>query len=199
MSFKETIKKFIGSNDKKANNIIFLLIIGILLLIGSTYFSDDSKKNEDLSDDQPVKSSSIFTNQNSKDIIDNYANNIENKLEDILSKIRGVGSVEVMVTLEDTAERIPAINTTTIIEKTDEKDYQGGTRATNKENEINEIVTKSSDDEGLVILKEIKPKVKGVIVVAQGVDNIKVKEDLYSAVKTVLGLSGNKVEVFLSD
>ncbi|WP_066500252.1 stage III sporulation protein AG [Abyssisolibacter fermentans] len=199
MSFKETINKFIGSNDKKANNLIFLLIIGILLLIGSTYFSDDSKKNEDLSDDQPVQSSSIFTNQNSKDIIDNYANNIENKLEDILSKIRGVGSVEVMVTLEDTAERIPAINTTTIIEKTDEKDYQGGTRATNKENEINEIVTKSSDEEGLVILKEIKPKVKGVIVVAQGVDNIKVKEDLYSAVKTVLGLSGNKVEVFLSD
>ena len=50
----------------------------------------------------------------------------------------------------------------------------------------------------LTVLKEIKPTIKGVIVIAKGADNLEVKEMLYEAVKTVLGISGNKVEVYSS-
>ncbi len=59
-----------------------------------------------------------------------------------------------------------------------------------------QVVTNSEG--GMIVLKEIKPKVKGVIVVAQGAEDIEVKEMLYEAVKTVLGISGNRVEVYSS-
>ncbi len=37
---------------------------------------------------------------------------LEKKLEDILSQLKGVENVRVMITLEDTVEKIPAFNTT---------------------------------------------------------------------------------------
>ncbi|WDV47941.1 hypothetical protein PV797_09660 [Clostridiaceae bacterium M8S5] len=191
-NFKESIKRMFSDKDKKNSNIIFLLVIGILLLIGSVYFSTDGETTGDIGKVNSDIASTVKSEQS-----DDTARFMEDKLKNILSKIKGVGNVEVMVTLEDTTERIPAINKTITVESTNEKDYQGGTRSTNKQDEINEIVTKSSN-EGLVILKEIKPKVKGVIVVAGGIEDMKVKEDIYLAVKTVLGITGNKVEVFLS-
>ena len=101
-----------------------------------------------------------------------------------------------MVNLEDTAERIPAFNTTTINENTNENDSGGGAREVMREDLKQEVVTANGDS--MMIIKEVKPNVKGVIVVAEGAEDILVKEKLYSAVKTVLGIAGNKVEVYSS-
>jgi len=46
-----------------------------------------------------------------------------------------------------------------------------------------------------VILKEIYPKVKGVIIVAQGGDNVEIKNQLISAVMSLMDLDANKIEV----
>ena len=45
------------------------------------------------------------------------------------------------------------------------------------------------------ILKEIYPKVKGVIIVAQGGDNVEIKNQLISAVMSLMDLDANKIEV----
>ena len=50
----------------------------------------------------------------------------------------------------------------------------------------------------VVVLKEVKPNIRGVIVVAEGAEDIRVLEALYEAVKTVLGVSGNRVQIFPS-
>lgn len=46
------------------------------------------------------------------------------------------------------------------------------------------------------MLREIKPQVRGVIVVAEGAEDIEVKMRLYDAVKTVLQVSGDRVQVY---
>ena len=81
-------------------------------------------------------------------------------------------------------------------ENTNEKDSGGGVREVIREDLKREIVT--DNDKSLMIIKEVRPNVRGVIVVAEGAEDILIKEQLYSAVKTVLGIQGNKVEVYSS-
>ena len=120
-----------------------------------------------------------------------YKNNL-----DTSSQLKGVGKVKVMITLEDTIEKIPAFNTNKNSETTSEIDSQGGTREIVREDMS--IQTLTSSEGGLMVLKEIKPTVRGVIVIAEGAEDLEIKEMLYEAVKTVLGISGNKVEVYSS-
>jgi stage III sporulation protein AG len=80
-------------------------------------------------------------------------------------------------------------------ETTSETDSEGGKREITREDEVTQLINLSND---VIILKEINPNIKGVIVVAEGADNGVVLETIYEAVKTVLGVSANKVQVFSS-
>ncbi|WP_425448600.1 stage III sporulation protein AG [Dethiothermospora halolimnae] len=192
----EEIRKFFQKNNSKKllTNLTVLLIIGIILLLMASILGNKDNKSKD---------NTIKTNNKkvkSELLIDDYASNIEKKLQNIVSKIQGVGEISVMVTLEDTAERIPAVDVTESNEKTNEKDSQGGTREMIRNDRTKNVVTtNSSNGEGLIVIKEVKPQVKGVIVVAEGAEDIKIKEKIYRAVKTVLSISGNRVEVFSSN
>ena len=170
--------------------LIVLLVGAVLLILSSIIFDSKDKKDP-------------FTNKNLQNDelelkTDDYAEILEKKLESILSEIDGVGNVNVMITLEDTSEKVPAINTTKNQETSNEEDSQGGIREVLREDSTSQIVTKGSDGT-LIVLKEIKPEVKGVIVVAEGADDLQVEEKLYHAVKTVLDIPGNKVEIYSSN
>lgn len=94
--------------------------------------------------------------------MDNNANNMdvtENKLSNILSKIEGVGDVEVMITYED-------VSTFSNIMSTDDN---------------------------------ISNNVKGVIIVATGVDNFDTKYYIEQAVKTALCVTSDQVDVFIME
>ena len=154
--------------------------------------------NEDLSN---KKNETIQVNKKDTSNIElhkDYGQLLEKRLEIILSEIKGVGKVKVMITLEETTEKIPATNSKINNEKTMETDSQGGVREINREDSNIEIATIGSDG-SVLVLKEIQPKVKGVIVVAEGAYDLEIKEKLYQAVKTVLGVSGNRVEVYSSN
>ncbi len=188
---------FSPKNQKKTtSNLIILLFAGAIVLLLSNFILSDKTNN-----------GKFISNENDNELRErhetnlmeeNYASSIESKLEEILKKIKGVGDVHVMITFEDTEEKVPVFNTTQTTERTDEKDAQGGTREITREDFSQQIVIGGSGD-SLMIIKETKPRVKGVIVVAEGAEDIAIKEKLYSAVKTVLGISGNKVEVYSSN
>lgn len=187
----DKIKKYIeGANNKKfMNNLFIILIIGIILLIVANIFIEQ-KKGAKIDLESEEKLDEPINNDLDYGII------LERKLEDILSQLKGVSKVKVMITLEDTVEKIPVFNTTKNNETTNEIDSQGGTREIVREDMTIQAVTGSEGS--LIVLKEIRPTVKGVIVIAEGVEDLSVKEMLYEAVKTVLGIPGNKVEVYSS-
>lgn len=121
---------------------------------------------------------------------------IAQQLQETLSAIEGAGRVEVMITYESTGEIVPAFS----IDKqsstmTDEG--EDGKSTTNSENTQSEIVTigGSSGSEALV-LKENSPEIKGVIVVAEGADNIGVRLNLLDAVQTILDIRPDQVNVY---
>lgn len=184
------IKKYLEdtNNRKTINNLFIILIVAIILLIFLNGMTSSKKK-----DDSSVikEGKKEYTNVAESD----YSIILENKLSNILSKLKGVGEVHVMITLEDSQEKVPATNKNKMTETTSETDSEGGKREVTREDEVTQLINLSND---VIILKEINPNIKGVIVVAEGADNGVVLETIYEAVKTVLGVSANKVQVFSS-
>lgn len=178
------------SNKKFINNLFIILLVSIIVLIGVSIFTDKKEVAN-----TPVKS--FVEEKNVKQEYGEYGEYLEKRLATILEKLNGVGEVDVMITFEDSIESIPASNTIKTVETTKEVDAEGGTREVNREDTNIQMVS-STNNEALVVLKEVNPTVKGVIVVAEGADDALVLEKLYEAVKTVLGISANKVQVYSS-
>ena len=175
------------NNKKSINKLFILLLVSIIVLIGVSFFTKETEK--------VVAPTNKIIEQAS--VENDYSTYLENKLAVILEKLEGVGGVDVMITFEDSIESVPASNTTKTIETTKEVDAEGGIREVNREDLNVQMVNKGSDG-SLVVLKEVNPTVKGVIVVAEGAENGEILERLYEAVKTVLGINGNRVQVYSS-
>ena len=73
---------------------------------------------------------------------------------------------------------------------TNEKDNDGGTRVINESstNDKTVMVNEQGGSSKPVVIKEINPEIKGVIVVAEGARNSKIKKKLSEAVQTVLDI-----------
>lgn len=188
----EKIKKHLGAmnNKKMINNLFILLLVTIIILIISNIFLDSNKIDKEYDIDNGL-------NEYNYNIEDDYSDYLEKKLIRILSKFDGVDEVDVMITLEDSVEKITAANTTTTSESNLENDGEGGTREVIREDLSVQIITKGND-ESLMVTKEIKPTIKGVIVIVDGEVDPILKEILYESVKTVLGVKGNRVLVYSS-
>jgi len=128
---------------------------------------------------------------------DGYEDQQELKLQKKLSTIKGVGKVEVMITYKSSKEIVTAMNTTQSETVTEEQDSSGGTRRVSQRDINSQTVTigEAGNAQPLVI-KEMEPEIKGVIVIAEGARDVRVKLDLIRAVQTALGVSAQQVEVF---
>ena len=87
--FQKIIKNILNKSGK--DKILIVILTGVLLLIVTI----PTKKSAD------IKSDTVTTEHTST----NYEEYIEDKLENILSKVDGVGKVKVVVTLKDYCTR----------------------------------------------------------------------------------------------
>lgn len=112
------------------------------------------------------------------------AERLEARLAETLSEIRGAGRVAVMITYDNTSEIVCAT-------ENESSNGETGSSAHSRPAKVS-----GSGGENPIILTEVQPKIRGVIVIAEGSANFSVKNDLISAVSTVLGIEKSKVEVF---
>lgn len=123
---------------------------------------------------------------------------MESRLENVLSKMAGVGKVQVRVTLAQGIQSDYAINTNTSNRQIEEKDKQGGVRQTTEQtNNGNLVLMKSTGTsrEEPVVVREVKPIIGGILVVAEGAKDPKIKENINKAVSTLLDVPAHKVNV----
>lgn len=139
----------------------------IILIIGIVFMTV-------LSDKPQQKSSSVNDNIQLQ----------EEKLESILSEISGAGKVEVMITYYGSSEKDIAYETKTSTSGSD-KNSSGS--------EDKKAVISGGEP---VVVQEKYPRVKGVIVVAQGADSIEVKRALTDAVTAATGAAACNVCVY---
>ena len=88
----EKVKEILKNKDKKVENLIFLLAILIVTLICINYIiKDDSKDTEEEKYKGAVLASSTEVS----------SSELESRIENILSKIEGVGKVSVLLTYNE--------------------------------------------------------------------------------------------------
>lgn len=130
------------------------------------------------------------------DLIAEYENIYETQLAEILSTVTGVGEVEVMVNLESTPELIVEKNTNSRSSTNQEMDKDKATRNQSDQSRDEEVVIiQGGKQDQPVIVKTVKPRVRGVLVVAKGADNIQVKAWITEAVQKVLDVPVYKISI----
>lgn len=122
---------------------------------------------------------------------------LKKELKSTLSQIKGIGKVDLMINFQCSEEYIPAEEKSTSKSVTNEKDNEGGERRITQDTDGSKIVV--STDGNItkpVMLKRINPKVEGVIIVAEGADDEKIKKDIVLAVSSLFGIPNYKIQVF---
>lgn len=117
-------------------------------------------------------------------------------LEQTLSAIRGAGQVRVSVSLAAGPEVKPVFNNQTTVTKTGEKAGDGSLRdsTTETRNQTN-VVVQDGSTQSLAVEKRTRAQIAGVTIVAEGAKDATVKEMLFRAAVTRLGIPGHKVTV----
>ncbi|MDE7389542.1 MAG: hypothetical protein K2M82_01165 [Lachnospiraceae bacterium] len=174
----------IASDGKKRNIIIALGMIGILLIFMSSLI--DGGKDENKVSNEP--------NDIVEQSVDGYKSELESELSEIISQIDGVGDVHLLLTMESTTEQVYAIE-----KNIDEQigsildDDKSSNETEYTENNTYVIVKSGDGSENLVKLKEVMPRIRGVLVVCEGGENAVVKEKVTKAVCGALNISSGKV------
>lgn len=185
------IKSNEGDNKKKIESLVFLLIILIVTIIAINYIWNDNDKSKKVA----VNESKQLNTNNIEST--SQEDNLDTKLENILSKINGVGKAEVLLTYTESTEIVPVYNKKEKTSNTDESDSGGGTRKIEEKDSSEEVVyTESSNKSQIATQKTVSPKIEGAIIIAEGAGDSNVKTNIIQAVEAATGLATHKIQVF---
>ena len=155
------IEKF--KNSKKFQYLIVALLSIVIIIVFCFNFTSNSNE--------------MKTNDN--DLVTYYVSELENRLSENLSKVKGAGKVSVVISVKSGMETVLAMNTTKTI--TDE-----GTLI-----EETPLIINGKT----IVLKELYPEIIGVLIVAEGADNISVLKKIQQATTSLLDINLNQIEI----
>jgi stage III sporulation protein AG len=128
--------------------------------------------------------------------IEDYEQDYENEMKEILETVIGVEDVSIMVNVDATSLQIYEKNQKNQTQTTEETDKEGGKRVvTDQSNDEEIVMIRKGDEEIPVVVQTKKPEIRGVLVVAQGVDNVQIKKTVIDAVTRVLDVPSHRVQV----
>lgn len=179
---KDKPKKVLFSNFftklkaiKHIEVFISIIFIVIILLI---YFSTDSVQSNKTKEENTTTLSSTLE----------YSAEIEKRVEAVLSKIKGAGDVSVMVNCE-TGYELKIAYTTETVKKTEDSVLSETVTQT-------PVLITNNGETNPIVLEQISPKIKNIIIIARGAEDTNVKLELIKAVESLLGIPSSSIEVF---
>ena len=192
------VKKTEGNPKKTIENLVVFVIILVVTIVAINMIWKEDKQNPSKQDDTKVLAQKNQTIQEKESQVVEQ-NELEQKLEAILSKIEGAGNVEVLITYSQSSELVPVYNESSTVSTTEESDQQGGTRKIEENTTQKEVIyEENSGQKELVTQKVINPKVEGAIILAEGAEDSTVKTNIVQAVEAVTGIATHKIQVFTS-
>lgn len=204
--FKDKLKKIVGNSEEQGNNkrkienLVFLVIILIITVVIINYvWSGDKSSNKKVTNSAGKQ---LATANNNQTLASSQYNNtesisLEEKLEDILSKIEGVGSVKVFINYSESSETVAMYNENSKKSTTEETDKTGGTRKVEQTDSQKEVIYQEQNGTKTpIVQKTVEPKIEGAIITAKGAGDINVKTSIIQAVEAATGLATHKIQVF---
>ncbi len=178
----KNFKEYFEKNFEKVKNnpkiIVIIGLVGIALILLSNVFETNNNKE--------IQTTSLTASD--------YCDGLENQLSEQISEVVG-GNVKVMITLESGVEYIyasEAKNNESEIEDSDSNNKQKLQK--DKQSQNNYILYKDENgNEVPLVVTEIMPSVKGVVVGCENGENEFVCATVKSLVTTALDISDDKV------
>lgn len=191
-------RQFDWKNIKKTDWIVLGLIGAILLVImlpeGNSGENTGNRSN--IGSVEKVSAEEEISGLPEKNDAEKYVSYLEEKLEDVLREMDGVGKVKVMITLSDSGETIVEKDTVDITNTVDETDSNGGSRNSNERELQSETVRVESGSSSYPYVgKEILPTIEGVVVVAEGGGNAMVVSQISKAAMALFPIEAHKIIV----
>jgi len=183
--FKERFKGvFKGGNEKIVLALLLIIVLAVIFV-----YTDHNDELPALSEEQSLPTASAP--QNSSEIL-LLEKQLEERIALNLASIQGVGKTRVMVTFSSGLKKEYAVDRTVTKKTSKETAKEGGTRETVEETESTGLVMADSVP---VVVVEYHPQIAGVLVIAQGAADPKIKEEIFQAVRTLLNIQPSKISV----
>lgn len=133
--FRDKLKKLIspkegeqdGNDKRKIENLVFFVIVLIITIVAINIIWNGKKQKteqENNTDSKQLASSEKIVNTNTEDT-SSTIDNLEKRLEEILSKIQGVGEVKVLINYSESSEVVAMYNENSKVSTTEETDTSG--------------------------------------------------------------------------
>ncbi|MBY0203817.1 stage III sporulation protein AG [Paenibacillus intestini] len=179
--------------------LIILGLIGVGIMLFNSFVNVKKIDSENIGREPPEQATSMSTMQNGL-LEENPFQAIEiafeDKIKGVLENIVGVGTVDVMVTVDSTEELVVQRNVKDSQQLTEETDANGGKRHMTQYTRDGEIITyELSGDQTPIVTKKLKPQIRGVLVVAKGAENKVVKDLITDAVEKGLNVAAYRISV----
>ncbi|WEK55596.1 MAG: stage III sporulation protein AG [Candidatus Cohnella colombiensis] len=173
-----------------------MLLIASLLNVKTVDPSQSPSLSSPYDQDVPEQEAFIGGGDNKNDPFAEIESQMETRLKDILESIVGVGTTQVMVTVESTEETVVQLNEKKVQQLTQESDRNGASRhITDITNDGQVVLYEVSGNQTPIVVKKLKPKVRGVLIVAKGAENATVHKLIAEAVSRGLDVPLHKISV----
>ena len=176
------VRRFLAE-DKYKKMIIIAGFVGIALIFLSNFFERSSTPQQD--------TQTVITGSQS---IAQYKQETEQLLADMIASIEGAGTTKILVTVDSSEEYVYLANEKESVNQSDDSNEESNKSGQSSDMEKNYITVRLSDGtEQAIILKEIQPKIRGVLVVCDGGGDILVQQRVLEAVTKALDISTAQV------
>ncbi len=182
-----------SSNNKKTiENLVVFIILLIVTVVMINYIWNGKEKEK--TQKQNLVGAKTLAEEPEKSQVDD---DMESKLENILSKIKGVGEVKVAVMYSKTSEIVPMYNEDSSEKLTEETDSNGGNRKVEETTVKKDIIyEENSGVKSPITQSIISPTIEGAIITAKGAGDAQIKANIIQAVEAATGLATHRIQVF---
>lgn len=186
-------KKKLTMKDIGLPRLLLMLGAGLLLLLLS--FPDDREETSegDPLDTLPAAEGEDTAQPSVGSDTSDAATELEERLEELLRKVSGIGDVQVMITLKSSAETVVLKDSPYTSATTEESDSEGGQRTVTQTEQGEETVLANGNEP--YVIKQIEPEVQGVVVIAEGAGDLAIAAEITEAVEVLFELPAHKVKV----
>lgn len=192
----EQVRSLFKQIERRKLLILSLAIVGVVFIMISDLFKQDEKAEFSLLDEEDIEETIKQDRDQLISDIKEMEQEYEKGLQAMLNKLSGVTEVEVMVNIDSTNVQMYEKDVVLGQQTTIETDQSGGQRTVEDETKETRVVhVRQGDEEVPVLLKTEKPQVRGVFIIAKGVENAAVKQQVVEAVSRVLDVPTYRISV----
>ena len=184
------LRKLAESKDKKiVIYLVMLVAAGVLLMMWGGHERNEAPAHE-IEAVLPLESTPQPKHHRTERAL-------EEELEEFLSLVAGAGQVRVMISALGDRQTVFAVDSTESRSHIIEEDAQGGTRDQRQYStqEQTVIITDRNGIDQPLVIREVAPRVEGIVIIAQGGDDPFVRDALTRAAMAVLGVEAHRVHV----